>query len=154
MHSEYDYPETLDLGSYQKASTGDPFPAPKLRTHSKENKGHSVCMCVCFCSGLHTCACLCLLVLTWASLPWFYLSVWSSRELQMFCGSRQAPYVNAKNKKVLMATTPKECVSKIWEYILKFARKKNKNCFFIFQKVGCFWIFLNSFLTVHTCPLG
>lgn len=55
----------------------------------------------------------------------------------MFCGSRQAPYVNAKNKKVLMATTPKECVSKIWEYILKFARKKKiRTAFSSFKRLA------------------
>lgn len=60
----------------------------------------------------------------------------------MFCGSRQAPYVNAKNKKVLMATTPKECVSKIWEYILKFTRKKKKELLFHLSKG---WLFLDIF---------
>lgn len=54
----------------------------------------------------------------------------------MFCGSRQAPYVNAKNKKVLMATTAKECVSKIWEYILKFTRKKIRTAFSSFKRLA------------------
>lgn len=122
------------LGKCQKASIGSNFPAPSLRTRSKKNKGQSVCMCVCFCSCLHACACLCMSVLKRASLYGFYLLVWSSIELQMFCRSGWAPHLNAK-RKVLIAYFQNNVFPWFGSVHYNFQGKKNKNCLFIFQKM-------------------
>ena len=85
---------TLDLADIKKHPR-ETISQPKNRFQRKQ-RPLCVHVCVCFCSSLHTCACLCMSVLKWASPHWFHLSVWSSRELQMFCGGCQAPNLNAK----------------------------------------------------------